>query len=87
MANGLGPAPHPPISPPPEAPPIYPTGTRIAVCLFTDTYVWPKAGSPFWYYPIEVYKFTAPGYRWTGQSWMYDVLDLNTVEGVACSRR
>lgn len=82
-----GPAPHPPINPPPDAPPIYPTGTTIPVCLFTFTYVWPKEGRPFWFYPIEVNAVTASGYRWTGLFWMFSVLGLSTVEGVACSRR
>lgn len=86
-ADGFGPSPHPPISPPPDAPPIYPTGTTIPVCMFADTYVWPKSGSPFWFYPVSVDNGTASGYRWTGLFWMFFVLDLNTVEGAACNRR
>ena len=85
--NGPIPPPRPPISPPPDAPPIYPTGTTLPACLFAYTYVWPKNGSPFWYYPLYLERFTAVGYRWTGLSWSFYVFDLSTVAGVACSRR
>lgn len=85
MSGWPGPMPDPPTSPPPDTPPIYPTGTRMVACVGAYTYVWPKEGSPFWFVPAYVYKFIAPGYRWTGQNWVMDTLDLNKLDGVVCS--
>lgn len=80
------PSPHPPVNPPPNAPPMYPTGSTIEACLYTNAYVWPKDGEPYWFNIQKIESDTMSGFRWISNSWFYEVIDLSTVDGVVCTK-
>jgi hypothetical protein len=52
--------------------------------MYSYTYVWPKVGRPFWYYPTSVESGAVSGYRWTGRQWVYFGFDPRGIDEVAC---
>lgn len=74
----------PPSSPPPTARPRRTGNSYIVDCLYSYTYVWPKFGRPFWYYPTRVERHIVSGYRWTGRQWIFYGFDPRIIDEVAC---
>jgi hypothetical protein len=73
-----------PVSPPPRVPPRKPRNSYIIDCMFSYTYVWPRVGDEFWYYPISVQYGAVLGYRWTGRRWTFFGFDPDLIDEVAC---
>ncbi|TVX96915.1 transporter [Cohnella terricola] len=80
-----------PSSPPPSAVPPRPLTTTFAVdpgaiagCLFRFTYIWPRGGPSFWFYPTFVGRTSVSGFRWTGFMWVFSGFDLRRVESFTC---
>jgi hypothetical protein len=77
------PVPAPP-GPPPFAPPVRPSGSYIIDCLYSYTYVWPRYGNPFWFYPTRVEYNNVTGYLWTGRGWVNYSFSPAIIMGIAC---
>lgn len=80
-----------PTSPPPQMVPPKPQVTAFAVdpgairgCLFRNTYIWPRRGHGFWFYPVFVGRNSVAGFRWNGLFWMYTGFDLDQIESFTC---
>jgi hypothetical protein len=74
----------PPKSPPPSTIPPKPQNSYIIDCIHQYTYVWPKVGAPFWFYPISVEQIGVTGYRWSGRYWAFYGFDPRLIDEVAC---
>ena len=72
-----------PVSPPPTTAPLKPSPTSIVNCLYQYTYVWPKQGTPFWFYPIKVELGEVSGYKWVSMYWVTHKLDGKLIGGIA----
>lgn len=80
-----------PTAPPPQTAPPKPMTSTFAVdpgaiagCLYRNTYVWPRSGPGFWFYPVFVGRTSVAGFRWNGFSWMYTGIDLQRIESFTC---
>ncbi len=73
-----------PSSPPPRVPPRKPRNSYIIDCVYSYTYVWPRFGDEFWFYPISVQYGGVVGYRWTGRNWTFFGFDPDLIDEVAC---
>ncbi|XMB87169.1 transporter [Mycoplasmatota bacterium WC44] len=56
----------------------------IRGCLFRYTYVWPRFGFPYWFYPTYVGRKSVSGYRWNGYRWLYFGTDLRGINSFSC---
>jgi hypothetical protein len=56
----------------------------IRGCLFRFTFIWPRFGNGFWFYPTFVGRTSVAGFRWTGRFWIYSGLDLRRIETFSC---
>ena len=74
----------PPNSPPPSTIPKKPKVSYIIDCVQSFTYVWPKYGRPFWFYPTRVEYGEVSGYLWTGRNWTFYGFDPELIDQVAC---
>lgn len=74
----------PPNYPPPTTIPPKPSTSYIIDCVNTYTYVWPKYGMPFWFYPTRVEYGEISGYIWTVRYWTFYGFDLELIDQVAC---
>ena len=74
----------PPDSPPPAIVPSQPTTPYIIDCMYSFTYVWPKTGRPFWFYPTRVEYGEVSGYIWNGRYWTFYGFDPAIINGVTC---
>lgn len=81
----------PPTAPPPSAVPPKPMTATFAVdpgaiagCLFRNTYIWPRTGPGFWFYPVFVGRTSVSGYRWNGFFWIFSGFDLQRIESFTC---
>lgn len=81
-----------PTSPPPSVTPMK-TQTpglkavdpgAIRGCLYRYTYVWPRYGFPYWFYPTYVGRRSVSGYRWNGFMWHYFGTDLRSIDSFSC---
>lgn len=73
----------PPNTPPPET--IPPTTTPYIInCMNSLTYVWPKIGTPFWFFPTRVEYGQVSGYIWTGRFWTFYGFDPALINEVTC---
>jgi hypothetical protein len=52
----------PPQSPPPPVILTKPQNSYIIDCMYKYTFVWPKIGKPFWFYPTRVEYGEISGY-------------------------
>ena len=75
----------PPTSPPPSFIPPKPATSYIVDCLYSYTYVWPKQGRPFWFYPTSVEYGAVTGYIWTGTFWTFYGFDPIFIDAVSCA--
>ncbi|WP_206098246.1 collagen-like protein [Paenibacillus ihbetae] len=88
-----------PTSPPPQFIPQNPAATSVtgtgpstfAVdpgairgCLFRFTFIWPRRGRGFWFFPTFVGRTSVAGFRWTGSTWVFSGFDLRTIESFTC---
>ncbi|WP_217595170.1 transporter [Cohnella sp. GbtcB17] len=81
-----------PTAPPPQSPPPRPlTASTLAVdpgairgCLFRTTYIWPRNGQGFWFYPTFVGRTSVSGFRWNGFFWMYSGISLDRIDSFTC---
>lgn len=80
-----------PVAPPPQFVPQQPAATTFAVdpgaisgCLFRYTYIWPRFGAGFWFYPIFVGRRSVSGFRWNGFFWMFTGMDLRQINTFTC---
>nr|WP_081667388.1 transporter [Paenibacillus pinihumi] len=80
-----------PTSPPPSTIPAMPFTSTLAVdpgaisgCLFRYTYIWPRGGPGFWFYPVFVGRTSVSGFRWNGFFWTFSGFDLNRIESFTC---
>ncbi|WP_058304147.1 hypothetical protein [Gorillibacterium timonense] len=80
-----------PTSPPPQFTPQQPAATAFAVdpgaisgCLFRYTFIWPRFGNGFWFFPTFVGRTSVAGFRWTGRTWVYSGLDLRFIQSFTC---
>ncbi|MFC4104299.1 transporter [Paenibacillus xanthanilyticus] len=80
-----------PTAPPPQFAPQQPAASTFAVdpgaisgCLYRNTYVWPRFGNGFWFYPTFVGRTSVSGYRWNGRFWVYSGLSLRSIESFTC---
>lgn len=76
------------LAPPPSIIPQMPSfavdpGT-ISGCLYRYTYIWPRNGRPYWFYPTFVGRRSVAGYRWTGFFWVYAGVDVNQIREFQC---
>ena len=74
----------PPSSPPPTVIPQKPAYSYIIDCMYSYTYVWPKYGRTFWFYPTRVEYGEVSGYIWTGTNWAFFGFDPQLIDQVAC---
>lgn len=81
----------PPTAPPPQFAPQQPQTSTFAVdpgaisgCLFRNTYVWPRTGNGFWFYPTFVGRTSVSGFRWNGRMWVYSGISLRSIESFTC---
>ncbi|WWB87008.1 transporter [Priestia aryabhattai] len=85
----------PPSSPPPAFTPAPKLGSggpslyavdpgAISGCLYRYTYIWPRYGRPYWFYPTFVGRRSVAGYRWTGSFWVYAGVDVNQIREFQC---
>jgi len=72
-----------PASPPPATFPLQPSPTSIVNCLHQYTYVWPKQGTPFWFYPTKVELGEVSGYKWMSMYWVPCKMDGKLIDGIA----
>ena len=70
--------------PPPATIPPKPANSYIIDCMHSYTYVWPRNGRPFWFYPTRVEYGEVSGYRWTGTYWTFYGFDPELIDEVAC---
>nr|WP_245850895.1 collagen-like protein [Paenibacillus herberti] len=90
VPGGPGGGPQPPSSPPPQTIPAKPFGVfavdpgAIAGCAFRYTYIWPRNGAGFWFYPVFIGRTSISGFRWNGFFWMFSGLDLQRIESFTC---
>jgi hypothetical protein len=75
----------PPKSPPPKKKPPKPKTSYIIDCIHQYTYVWPKRGMSFWFYPTRIEKGEVSGYKWNGKKWIFYGLDEKSISQVACT--
>jgi hypothetical protein len=75
----------PPNSPPPRKAPKKPRVSYIIDCMYQYTYVWPRKGSPFWYYPTRLEMGEVSGYRWNGRTWVFYGFEERNISQVACT--
>ncbi|RAR44419.1 transporter [Paenibacillus sp. MDMC362] len=80
-----------PLSPPPTTIPQQPLASVFAVdpgaitgCLFRFTYIWPRFGPGFWFFPTFVGRTSVAGFRWTGRRWVFSGFDLRRIESFTC---
>ncbi|CAM3909926.1 transporter [Cohnella lubricantis] len=82
----------PPAAPPPlNVPPRPLTAATFAIdpgaisgCLFRNTYIWPRRGPGFWFFPVFVGRTSVAGFRWNGRFWMFSGFDLRSIESFTC---
>ena len=74
----------PPESPPPKVKPKKPRNSYIIDCQYSYTYVWPKHGKSFWFYPTSIGYGEISGYKWTGRKWTFYGFDSESIDEVAC---
>lgn len=74
----------PPQSPPPDVHPHKPKHSYIIDCIYSYTYVWPKKGKPFWFYPTRIEQGEVSGYAWTGKSWTFYGFGEELIDQVVC---
>ncbi|MBB3111664.1 hypothetical protein FHS18_003732 [Paenibacillus phyllosphaerae] len=85
----------PPTAPPPQMTPPQPMSQQgvssfavdpggIRGCLFRNTYIWPRFGNGFWFYPTFVGRTSVAGYRWNGRFWAYSGISLRSIESFTC---
>jgi hypothetical protein len=74
----------PPTSPPPAIIPPKPSVSYVVDCLNNYTYVWPKVGEPFWFYPTLLEYGAVAGYIWTGRFWTFYGFDPKLIDAVSC---
>jgi len=89
--QGPGQPPGAPTAPPPQFIPQQPAASALAVdpraisgCLFRYTYIWPRFGPGFWFYPTFVGRTSVAGFRWTGFFWVFSGLDLRQISSFSC---
>ncbi|WP_438434047.1 transporter [Gorillibacterium sp. sgz500922] len=80
-----------PTSPPPATIPQQPAAAAFAVdpgaisrCLFRYTYIWTRGGFNFWFFPTFVGRTSVSGFRWTGRTWVFSGLSLNSIVSFTC---
>ncbi|MBP3966049.1 MULTISPECIES: transporter [Paenibacillus] len=82
----------PPGSPPPQMVPPRPlTSSTLAIdpgaisrCMFRMTYIWPRSGPGFWFYPVFLGRTSISGFRWNGFFWMFAGFDLARIDAFTC---
>ncbi len=81
----------PPTAPPPQTIPQQPLASTLAIdpgaisgCLFRQTYIWPRNGPGFWFYPVFVGRTSVSGFRWNGLFWMFSGFDLRNIQSFTC---
>lgn len=82
----------PPSSPPPQAIPQKPLSASllavdpgaISRCMFRFTYIWPRRGQGFWFFPVFVGRTSVAGFRWNGFMWLFSGYDLSRIESFTC---
>jgi hypothetical protein len=74
----------PPTNPPPKSRPKKPRNSYIIDCIYEYTYVWPRRGNSFWFYPTRIEYGEVSGYRWDGRKWVFYGFDPNTIDQVSC---
>ena len=57
---------------------------NISGCLYHYTYIWPRNGRPYWFYPTFIGRRSVAGYRWTGLFWVYAGVDVNQIREFQC---
>ncbi|WP_243557931.1 hypothetical protein [Priestia megaterium] len=76
------------LAPPPSVipqPPLFAVDPgAISGCLYRYTYIWPRNGRPYWFYPTFVGRRSVAGYRWTGSFWVYAGVDVNQIREFQC---
>ncbi|MEH7362711.1 hypothetical protein [Priestia megaterium] len=76
------------LAPPPSVIPLMPSFAvdpgAISGCLYRYTYIWPRNGRPYWFYPTFVGGRSVAGYRWTGFFWVYAGVDVNQIREFQC---
>jgi hypothetical protein len=75
----------PPAYPPPKSRPNKPRNSYIIDCLHAYTYVWPKRGNSFWFYPTRIEQGEVSGYRWDGRQWRFYGFDPKIIDQVSCT--
>lgn len=80
-----------PLAPPPQFIPQQPAASTFAVdpgaisgCLFRYTFIWPRQGQGFWFYPTFVGRRSVAGFRWNGFFWTFSGLDLRQINQFSC---
>ncbi|HEY9060075.1 MAG TPA: transporter [Pseudobacteroides sp.] len=74
----------PPAYPPPSVPPPKPAISYLIDCVNNYTYIWPKYGMPFWFYPTRIEYGEVSGYIWNGRNWTFYGFDPALIEASAC---
>ncbi|QJD86018.1 transporter [Cohnella herbarum] len=80
-----------PSSPPPQTVPPKPLTSTLAIdpgaisrCMFRYTYIWPRSGPGFWFYPVFIGRTSISGFRWNGFFWMFSGFDLERIDSFSC---
>ncbi|WP_143452677.1 hypothetical protein [Konateibacter massiliensis] len=53
-------------------------------CLNQFTFVWLWNGRSFWFYPISVSRWSAEGFVWRQNRWVFNRINLNTIFFFRC---
>jgi hypothetical protein len=59
-------------------------GMNMDCCLNRRTFITLTDGSDFWYYPIIIERTTVAGYRWDGNRWVENGIDLRKIRWFNC---
>ena len=96
---GPGPRPPQPMTPPPNFIPELPADMRgpdtfrlggqfgsnnIWTCFNRFTYVWLINGSNFWFFPTFIGRNHVEGFRWRGNGWVYERINLRLIFFFLC---
>lgn len=53
-------------------------------CLNRFTFVWLWYGRSFWFYPINIRRWSVDGFIWYRNRWIYDSINLNSIFFYKC---
>lgn len=53
-------------------------------CLNQFTFIWLWTGRSFWFYPVSINRWSADGFAWRGNRWVFERVNLNSIFFFRC---